>query len=60
MIKALESLAADQERQADAWEQLAKRGWPTPQNNTFAGGFPRSVTIDISSWPQMTTCELCR
>ena len=51
MLQALQALTAAQERQAADWEMLAKKGWPTPQNNTFTGNFPASMSIGISRWP---------
>ena len=56
----LKALAASQERQAVAWETLARQGWPTPQSisNNFAGGanFPRHLDVTLS--PLMGTIAL--
>lgn len=38
MLEALKALTAAQERQAVAWESLAEKGWPTPQNVTVETG----------------------
>lgn len=52
MQEALKALTAAQVRQAVAWETLAEKGWPTPQNisNSFAGGvdFPALLGVHLS------------
>jgi len=52
MQEALKALTAAQVRQAVAWETLAEKGWPTPQNisNSFAGGvdFPGRLLVHLS------------
>ena len=52
MHEALKALTAAQVRQAVAWETLAEKGWPTPQNisNSFAGGanFPTYLNVALS------------
>ena len=48
ILQALQALTAAQERQAAAWEKLAEKGWPTPQNNTFAGGVPDRLKVTLS------------
>jgi hypothetical protein len=53
MQEALKALTAAQERQAVAWETLANKGWPTPQNisNSFAGGvnFPSNLNVNLTN-----------
>jgi hypothetical protein len=68
ILQALQALTAAQERQAAAWEKLAEKGWPTPQNNTynstFAGGVPRRLNVTLSGQVgtslsgNISTCEI--
>lgn len=44
----LAALIASQERQAIAWENLAEKGWPTPQVNQFSGDLPRHLNVNLS------------
>ena len=48
LLKTLDALAQAQTRQAVAWEQLAAKGWPTPQNVTLQGGIPNLITLDLT------------
>jgi Tfp pilus assembly protein PilV len=49
IAEAIELLAAATDRQAAAWEKLAERGWPTPQNYTLTGSIPRSLDVNLST-----------
>jgi hypothetical protein len=54
MQTVLEALVKSQERQAAAWEKLAEKGWPTPQNTTITGSVPSYLNVrldgDVGIW----------